>query len=57
MLRHVQSRPAMAPARKSLSKQVGGPSRKRDRPNMTWIKVVRLDVKICNLSEDLAVVD
>ena len=47
----------MAPARKSLSRQVGGPSRKRDRPNMTWIKEVRLDVKKCNLSEDLAVVD
>lgn len=34
--------------------QVDGPPRKSGRPKRTWIKVVRLDLKKCNLSEDLA---
>ena len=29
-------------------------SQKRDRPKSTWIKVVKLDMKRRNLSEDLA---
>ena len=31
-----------------------GPSRTRGRPKRTWMEVVRIDLRKCNLSEDLA---
>ena len=34
--------------------QVDGPPRKRGRRKGTWMEVVRIDMKKCNLSEDLA---
>ena len=33
--------------------QVNGPSRKRARQSRTWMEVVRIDMKKCNLTEDL----
>ena len=51
---HVQSRPATTLVRKSLAMQVDGPSRGRGRVNRMWMRVVKIDLKKCNLSEDLA---
>ena len=51
---HLQRRPAMAPIRKSLAMKVDGPTRGRGRPKRTWMEVVKIDVKKCNLSKDLA---
>ena len=47
---HVQCRPV----RKSLAIKVVGPSRERDRPKKTWMMVVKMDMRKCNLSESLA---
>lgn len=44
----------MTLVRKSFSMQVDGPSRKRGRVKMTWMEVVRIYPKKCNLFEDLA---
>lgn len=40
--------------RKSLFIPVDGPLRKRVRMKRTWIKVVGIDLKKCNLFADLA---
>ena len=50
---HVQRKPAMAPLRKSLAMQVDGPLRGRGRTRRTWMEVVQLDLKKCNLSKDM----
>ena len=34
--------------------KVDGPPRERGRPKRTWMEVVKIDMKKCNLSEDLA---
>ena len=34
----------------NFSMQVDGPLRKRDGPKSTWMEVVRIDMKKCNLS-------
>ena len=52
--RHVQLRQATVPVRKSLAMKVDSPPRERDRPQRTWMAVVKLDLKKCNSSEDLA---
>ena len=51
---HVQCRPPKVSGRKGFSLQVNGPSRERVRLKRTSMEVVRLDLKKCNLSEDLA---
>ena len=51
---HIQYRPATAPVRKSLTMKVDGPPRGRDRLKRTWMEVVKIDMKKCNLSENLA---
>ena len=50
---HVQCRLAMVPLSKSFSKQVGGPTRRRCRPKRTWMDIIQINLKKCNLSEDL----
>ena len=42
------------PVKNSLAMQVDGPSRRRCRPKRMWMEVVKIDLKKCNLSEDLA---
>ena len=47
----------MTPVRNSLAMQVDGPPRRRgraSRPMRMWMEVVKLDMKKCNLFEDLA---
>ena len=51
---HVQHRLATAPVRKSLAMKVDGPVRERGQPKRTLMEVVKIDMKKCNLSEDLA---
>ena len=51
---HIQCRPAMALVKKILAIKVDGPPRERGRPKTTWIEVVKIDLKKCNLFEDLA---
>ena len=51
---HVQHRPTTMPVRKSLAIQVDDPLRGRNRPKRIWMEVVKIDLKKCNLSEDLA---
>ena len=46
--------PTMVRVRKSFSMHVDVPLRKRDRPKRTWMEVVMIDLKKCNLYEDLA---
>jgi hypothetical protein len=50
---HVQRRPIMVLVRKSLIMQVDNPLRGRGRPKMMLMEVVKIDLKKCNLSEDL----
>ena len=42
------------PVRKNLAMKVDGLPRGRGRPKRTWIDVVKIDMKKCSLSEDLA---
>ena len=49
---HVQRRPMTAPVRESFAMQVG-PPRGRDRSKKTLMDVVKIDLKNCNLFEDL----
>ena len=51
---HVHHRPTTTPVRKSQAMKVDGPARVRGRPKKTWMEVVKLDLKMCNLSHDLA---
>ena len=51
--RHVQRWPTMMPVRKSLAMLVDGPPRERSRPKKTWMDVVKIDMKMCNLSKYL----
>lgn len=51
---HVQRRPATILVRKSLSIQVSSPPSKRGKQKRTWMEVIRLDLKKCKLSKDLA---
>ena len=44
----------MVPLRKIFSIQVEGPLRRRVWPKRTWMEIVTIDLKKCNLSEDLA---
>ena len=44
---------AMTLVRKGLAMQDDGPLRGRGRPKMTWMEVVKIDLKKCNLFEDL----
>ena len=51
---HVHCKLAAGPVRKSLAMLVDGPPRGRSRPMSTWMEVVKIDLKKCNLYEDLA---
>ena len=42
------------PVRISFSMQVDGPSKKRGRPKRMGMEVVRIDMKKCNISKNLA---
>ena len=44
----------MALVSKSLAMQIDGPPRGRGRPRRTWMEVVKIDLKKCDLFEDLA---
>ena len=39
----------------AFSMQVDGHPRKRDMPKRTWMELVRLDLKKCNLLEELTI--
>ena len=43
----------MAPVRKGLVMKVDGPPMGRGRPKRTWMELVKIDMKKCNLFEDL----
>ena len=47
---HVQRRLV----RKSLAMKVVSPPRRMGRPKRTWMEVVKMDMRKCNLSENLA---
>ena len=51
---HVEGRQAKAPVRQSFAMQVYGPPRERGSPKRTWMEVIIIDLKKCNLSKDLA---
>ena len=51
---HIQRRPATALVRKSLAMKADGPPRVRGRPKRTWMEVVKINMRKCNLSKDLA---
>ena len=53
MIGFVQRRPTIALVRKSLAMQIDGPPRGRGMLKRTWIEVVKIDLKKCNLSENL----
>ena len=42
------------PVRKSLGTKIDGPPRERGRPKRKWMKVVKTDMKKCNVFVDLA---
>ena len=44
----------MKSIRKGLVMKVAGPPRERGRPKRMWMKVLKIDVKNYNLSENLA---
>ena len=46
---HVQHRLATVPVRKSMAMRVNGPPRGRGRPKRTWMEVIKIDLKKCNL--------
>ena len=50
---HVKRGPTAAPVRKSLALEVDGPPIGRGRPKMIRMEVVKIDIKMCNLSKDL----
>ena len=50
---HVQCKPVTASVRKSLAMKVNSPPRGRGRPKRSWMDVVKIDIKKCNLFEDL----
>ena len=52
--RHVQRRPVMAPVRKTLFMKIDSPPRGRGRTKRTWMEVVKIDMKKCHFSKDLA---
>lgn len=54
MFGHVQHKSGIVPVNKSFAMQVDGPLRERGRPKRTWVKVVKIYMKNCNLSEDWA---
>ena len=51
---HGQRRPETVPVRKSFTMKVDGPPRGKGKPKKTWMEIVKIDLKMCNLSEDLA---
>ena len=51
---HVQHRNATAPIRKSPAMKVDGPPRGRGTSKRTWMEVVNIDIKKCNLFKDFA---
>ena len=51
---HAQCRPTKAPMSKKISMQANGPPRGGGRPKRTWMEVVKIDLKNCNISKDLA---
>ena len=44
----------MVPVQKSFAMKLDGPPKGRGRPNKTWMKVVKMDMKKCNLSKNSA---
>lgn len=44
----------MVPVRKSFAMQADGPRKGRGRPKGTWMEIVKIDQKNCNVFEDLA---
>ena len=50
---HIQHMPTMTPLRKVFIGKVNSLPRRIDRPNKTWMKVVKIDMKKCKLFEDL----
>lgn len=50
---HVQCTLAMAPVKSSLALLIDGPLRGMDRPKMTWIDLIKLDVEKSNIFKDL----
>ena len=50
---HVQSTLAMALVKSSLALLIDGPLRGMDRPKMTWIDLIKLDLEKSNIFKDL----
>ena len=51
---HIQCRLITVPVRESLALQVDGSPRGRGRPKKMWMEVVKIGIKKCNLTKDLA---
>ncbi|KAL4191253.1 hypothetical protein AMTRI_Chr07g79680 [Amborella trichopoda] len=51
---HVWHQPSTTPARRCKLVQVEGLKRARDRPKMTWLKIVRKDMGTYGLTEGMA---
>ena len=51
---YIQCKTTTVLGRKRFSTLVNAPSRRRARSKRTWKEVVRIDLKKCNLSKDLA---
>ena len=51
---HIQRRPLDALVRKSDLLTIHSNDRGRGRPKLTWIKIIKKDITICNLSVYLA---
>lgn len=46
--------PTITSVMKTFFMYVDGPIRIQGRPKKTWMEVARIDLKMCNVSEDLA---
>ena len=51
---HIQRKPLDAPVSKSDLLTIHGNARGRGRPKLTWTKIIKKDITICNLNVDLA---
>jgi hypothetical protein len=51
---HILRRPKNAPVRRGEFFNMGETKRKRGRPKTTWLGLVKKDLNLCNLTEDLS---
>jgi hypothetical protein len=51
---HMHQRPAEAPIRNGIIRRTGNKKRDRERPNLTWEKSVKSNLKDCCITNELA---